>query len=189
MRKLKKKSVLLLPMLVLFGLGFNACKDNEDDQNTTTLTQQDKTFVIGAASSNISEVQFGRLALQKATNDSVKLFAQNMVTEHTRAQAQLDSLAKIMGISVPDSMDAAHKSLYTRLSGLSGAAFDSVYIDNQVIDHTATRTLFQDQISNGKDTRLKSYATKVLPAVTSHLEQATRLRTRLTQKQPGQPGK
>jgi putative membrane protein len=189
MRRLKIKPVLLLSGLILYSIGFNACKDNSDDaNNTNTLTQQDKGFATSAAASNLAEIQFGRLASQKASLDSVKIFAQTMVTEHTLAQSSLDSISKSLNLTMSDSMDVAHRTLFTRLQALTGAGFDSVYIHNQVLDHEASRTLMQNQISNGKDTRLVNYAKKNLPVVNRHLAEATRIRAHFNNNQTGQPG-
>lgn len=181
MKTRKKKSILLVSVLVLFSIGIYSCNDNNDDQGTSGTSQEDQTFTMNASGSNIAEIEFGRLALTRATNDSIRAFAQTMLTDHTNSQRQLDSIAKSLNIRMSDSMNVSHRTLYRRLSGLSSFAFDTAYINSQVMDHQATRTLLQNQISRGNNANLVKYATKNLPIVNMHLQHATNLRTYLNQ--------
>lgn len=171
----------LISLLIFFSVGFYSCKD-DPDEDTSGISTQDRDFATKASAANISEIQFGQLAGQKATNDSVSLFARRMIEDHTKAQRSLDSIGKSMNVTLSDSLDRPHRLLYTDLSRLSGAAFDSAYIHNQVIDHQNTRDLLQKEIDNGNDTRLKDYARKQLPVVVMHHEEALRLRTSLSGK-------
>ena len=87
--KLKK---LFFTASFIAGFLLVACnKDDDNDENTNT---QDQTFVMQAAMSNRAEVDLGTLASTKATNSSVKAFAQMMVTEHSTAQSDLQNVAK-----------------------------------------------------------------------------------------------
>lgn len=164
-------------MLMLFGIGFMGCKDVNND--TPVVSQPDQTFIKNVSASNNAEIQFGTLALQNSSSDSVKVFAQKMVKDHTTAKNSLDSIVKSLNLVKSDSLDTAHKTLYTKLMGLNKVAFDSVYINNQVKDHQAARSLLQNEISSAGNSRLVSYAKKQLPIVNMHLEEATRLKNKL----------
>lgn len=180
MRKVKQKSAVLLTVMLLMGIGFIGCKDTNDE--TPVLSQQDQTFAKNAAAANVAEIRLGELALQKAKKDSIQTFAQMMIRDHTKALNSLDSIMKGLNYTVADSLDASHKALYSRLSGLADSvAFDSVYINSQVLDHQATLTLLQNQITNNSsgNQRLIDYAKAQVPIVTKHLDEATRLRNGL----------
>ncbi|HEX2970649.1 MAG TPA: DUF4142 domain-containing protein [Bacteroidales bacterium] len=181
MRTIPGTRNVLLAVLVMAVAGISACKDDKNDE--PDLASQDQTFSTAAAASNLAEIRFGQLALSKSTNDSILIFAGTMVTEHTKANKQLDSLAKRLNVSLPDSMDAAHITLYNKLSGMTNNAFDSAYIQSQVMDHQAAQTLMQTQISNGKNMDLVEYANKNLPAINMHLQQALNLRTYINSSQ------
>jgi putative membrane protein len=182
----KKSAVLFVSVLMVFSIGLYSCKDNSDDQDTG-LTQQDQNFAKNASAANVAEIEFSRLALQRATSDSLKAFAQAMITDHTTAQKSLDSIAKSQTITLSDSMDVSHRTLLSRLSGLSSFSFDTAYINHQVIDHQATKNLLQNETNNGKNNLLVKYANKNLPIVTKHLNHATRLQTYI-RNQPGGGG-
>jgi len=62
------------------------------------------------------------------------------------------------------------------LSMLMGMAFDSTYINSQVMDHQAAIQLFQSEASNGNDSRLRDYAQKYLPKLQMHLQMADSVR-------------
>lgn len=189
MRKVKQKSAVLLTVMLLMGIGFIGCKDTNDE--TPVLSQQDQTFAKNAAAANVAEIRLGELALQKAKKDSIQTFAQMMIRDHTKALNSLDSIMKGLNYTVADSLDASHKALYSRLSGLADSvAFDSVYINNQVLDHQATLTLLQNQVSNNTNgnQKLIDYARKQVPIVTRHLEEATRLKNSLGTHNNNNPG-
>src|SRR5579875_627875 len=116
-------------------------------QNTSTSSQHmdtgankmmksaDMSFAMKAAQGGMAEVQLGQLAAQKATNPDVKAFGQQMVDDHTKANDDLKSVAQGENITLPASLDAKDQAEYTKLQGLSGAAFDRAYVKDMVKDH------------------------------------------------------
>jgi putative membrane protein len=189
MKTRKKTSGLILSLVMVLGIGIYSCdkdKDDNNNNNSNTVTQQDRTFARSANFSNNAEVELGRLALQRSSNDSVKAFARDMVGEHTKSKNQLDSIARGLSITLSDSLDAAHRTLNEKLTTLNDLAFDTVYINNQVKDLQATMSLLQNQIGNGKNNGLVKYATKNLPVVNRHLLRAKNLQTYLKQNSGGQ---
>jgi putative membrane protein len=53
--------------------------------------------------------------------------------------------------------------------GLNNLAFDTTYISGQVSDHQKAIALFQTEINNCQDARVKAYANKYLPKLQMHL--------------------
>lgn len=171
-----------LIMLALLGLGFLfACNDNDDDKNIqpqnvqVNTISQDKEFVMKAGYANRAEIDLAQLALSQANNDSVKAYAQFMINEHTLAQNELKSIAAPKNISVPDTLDAAHKTLKQQFMNMSGTQFDSAYIQLQIQDHQKTQQDFQTEINEGKDTDIKNYSNKYLPHINMHLQKAQQI--------------
>lgn len=68
-----------------------------------------------------------------------------------------------------------HHALVAKLSSLSGAEFDREYMRQMVKDHSDAVELFQKEASRGKDTDLKGFAAKTLPAIQEHLRMAREL--------------
>ena len=130
----------------------------------------DKKFVKEATLGGLTEVELGKLALQKSSDDKVKQFAQKMVDDHTKANEQLKQLASADGVAVPSSLDSKHQARVNKLSGLSGDAFDKAYLKDQQRDHETDVREFQREAQGGMDPKVKAFATSTLPTLQQHLE-------------------
>ena len=142
------------------------------DADKGKLTAADRKFVTEALQGGMAEVELGKLASERASNDAVKQFGQRMVDDHGKAGDELKKIAQDKGITPPAEMDAKHKKLHDRLSKLSGAAFDRAYMDEMVKDHRADVKNFQRESTGAKDPDVKGFAAKTLPTLQEHLKQA-----------------
>jgi putative membrane protein len=133
------------------------------------------TFVKTAAQDGMTEVELGKLALSKSSNDEVKQFAQKMVQDHGQADQQLASLAQSKGLTVPTKLDAKHAAMVKMLSAKSGAAFDSAYAKHMAKGHTQAVALFE-AASKSSDPDLAAFAQKTLPTLQEHEQLAENLR-------------
>ena len=133
------------------------------------LSTADKTFVTKAAKGNFAEAELGKLASQKSHNADVKAFAEQMVTDHSKANDNLKPIADANGVQMPTKLTGEPKTLYDKLSGLSGAAFDKTYIHAMVEGHEKTAKLYETESGTVKDSQLKSYVDQTLPVVQQHL--------------------
>jgi len=135
----------------------------------------DVLFMEIMTMSNLTEILTSRLALQKSSNAAVRAFAQQMITEHTRAQNELNAIAALKGVRLTDKPGPDQRLLYNRLTTLSGAAFDAAYKNVQVNSHALTLDLIQTYRSIGRDQQALAYAAKMQPAVANHLAEAKTL--------------
>jgi putative membrane protein len=138
----------------------------------TVMSNEDKEFVTKAGMGGLAEVQMGNLALQKASNADVKAFAQRMVTDHSKANAELAQFATTKGLALPTELSGEHQSGYEHLNSLSGAAFDKAYMEHMVSDHEKDVAEFDKASTSATDADLKAWAGKTLPTLKEHLEQA-----------------
>lgn len=178
LQKQVKVRQVLLAILVCICVGMQtSCKeDDEDDLINADLPAVDRNFVANAAQSNISEIELGQLALQKAADSQVKEFAQMMIDMHTAAQNELKALGSNRKFTVADRLDEEHQSIKDQLSALSGADFEKAYINGQVTSHQKTSAIMQTEIDNGQDADVKAYAVKSKPMVDQHLSQAASIK-------------
>ena len=158
---------------------FTACE--KDEKAEADVNEQDRTFAVQASQSNRAEIELGNLALAQASNDSVKYYAQLMVTEHTQAQNELKEVADDMDLNVnlDQPLGAEFTAIQQSLAGLSGAAFDSIYMKSQVVSHQTTLANFQTEINSGGSANVKAYANKYLPHIQTHLDMANRIHTQV----------
>jgi len=138
---------------------------------TTGATVKDD-FWSDAAMDGMTEVALGNLAQQRAQSESVKQFAQQMVTDHTAANTELMQLATGKNVTLPTALDAKHQAMVDKLGKLSGADFDREYMKTMVKDHEKAVKMFQDQSQKGSDADAKAFAAKTLPTLQNHLQMA-----------------
>jgi putative membrane protein len=176
------KRIFFISVFSLATVFMISCDKDEDDNNNNnnnTPNATDNNFMTQAAYGNYNEIALGQLALTKATNDSVKMFAQMMITDHTAANASLDSLADRYTYSLPTGADSAHLAFKDSLDTYTGHTFDTAYINSQVRDHQTTIDLFQNEISSGNADSVQNFATRLLPKIQAHKALADSIATNL----------
>ncbi len=146
---------------------------------SAALSSADRDFAMKAASGGLAEVQTGQLAQQRAGSGQVRQFGARMVTDHTKANDELQQIAQQENIDLPSQPTRKAAAESQRLSGLNGAEFDRSYAEGQVRNHQEDIVLFRREANSGKDPALKAFAQKMLPVLQQHLQFAQALtRTR-----------
>ena len=128
----------------------------------------DNLFAAAAAGSGLCEVATSRLAAERGGSDEVRLFAQRMIGDHTKANQELMALAGQKGIALPNTLPVSAQAELDSLGGLSGEDFDKCYIHNQLAGHIQAVGLFEAESERGQDTAMKSWAAKTLPTLKEH---------------------
>ena len=150
---------------------------NEGNQGTqgaaTKSTVDDKThnFMNEAAMGGMAEVEFGKLAQEKATNARVKNFGEMMVRDHTGVNNDLKSIAQQKNVNLPADL-GKHKDHYDDLSKKKGSDFDKAYMKMMVEDHKDDIDAFEKVAENGTDPDVKTFASQKLPTLRMHLDSA-----------------
>lgn len=132
----------------------------------------DRKFMTKAAAGGIAEVEMGKLAQQKASDDRVKQFGARMETDHTKANDELKSIASSKGVELPTAPDKKAQKTMDQLNGKSGADFDRSYMTHMVADHKKDIALFEKEANSGKDAATRAFANKTLPTLREHLQMA-----------------
>jgi putative membrane protein len=135
---------------------------------TSRLAGKDSLFVRKAAIGGLAEVKSAELAKDKASSTEVKSFADVMIRDHSKANQELQELAKQKGITVPTALDHEHQGNLDKLTGLTGAAFDKEYVRQQQAGHEKMLQLMTDEAANGKDPDLKTFAAAAKTVVSEH---------------------
>ena len=137
-----------------------------------TVSQSDKDFMNEAAQGGMAEVKLGELAQSKAQSSAVKSFGERMVTDHTKANEELGTLASKKGVTLPTDLSSEDQKLYDDLSKKSGAEFDKAYMEAMVKDHDKDVAAFEKQAKETKDKDIRDFATKTLPTLKNHEKMA-----------------
>jgi len=133
------------------------------------VQRTDRNFIVKAAEDAKEEVELGRLAQSKASNEAVKQFAQRMVQDHGNANKELVELAANKGVKLDDNAPR-NNAMIDRLSKLQGAEFDREYVKEMVKDHKKDVAEFRRMHSGAVDPNLKAWIDKTLPTLEDHLK-------------------
>jgi putative membrane protein len=139
----------------------------------------DSKFAIAAAHGGETEVEFGKLAAEKATNPDVKAFGQQMVDDHGKANEKLMQIGQEKSMKLPASMDTKQQAMYAKLKMLSGSAFDRAYVNSMVKDHDEDVREFTKEANSGADPKLKQFAADTLPVIQGHLDKIKSIQAKI----------
>lgn len=144
--------------------------------------------IVGiVVTANKIDIDYAKLALSKSKNKEVRVFADQMVRDHSTLQKSVFALGAKLHVTPADS--ATEASLKTqseettaKLKALKGKAFDKAYIDNEIAYHeqviNAVKTVL---IPNAKNAELKSALEGAVPLFQGHLEHAQNVEASLNQ--------
>jgi putative membrane protein len=135
----------------------------------------DSRFILEASSSNLLEIRLGQLAQSKATNQSVKQFGQQMVTDHSNLQNQLTASVSKGGTQFKPGMTDVQEKEVDRIEKLSGAEFDREYMSAMVQHHQQDVATFQSMSQTARSAEARQIVTNGLPVLQRHLSMATQI--------------
>lgn len=148
-----------------------------DPTNQSKVDGDVATFMEKAALGGMMEVDLGKIA-QKSTNPEVKAFAEEMIKDHSNANAELKAIAEKDKIILPAAFPAEDKAHMDMMKTMTGSAFDHHYIDMMVTDHDKTITLFKGAAASTSK-EVSEFAKKMLPIITGHYEKAKAIQAKL----------
>jgi len=136
------------------------------------MTTTTKGFVQAAATSDMYEVEAGRIAERRAQSAQVKDFAHHMVEAHTGTTAKLKSVLADNSIHItpPAHLDDRRQGMIDNLRGATAADFDHRYLVQQEAAHREAEILMRGYAKDGDSAAVKQFAAETLPAVQEHLQ-------------------
>src|SRR5436190_1790178 len=139
-----------------------------------------------AYTAGLLDIAAGKQALAKSKDKAVRDFAQEMIRDHTAVNDQALALVKKLNVTPEDnptsqSLTKQAETTRNKLAGLTGAAFDKAYVDNEVAFHKTVNTaLSTTLIPDAQNSELKSLLQNGLKVFESHLEHAEHLAQQLS---------
>jgi len=169
---------ILATAFCIAGLGMTGLITGAQAQEPTRtpIPPASKDFATDAVQSSEYEIEAAWVARTQSKTPSVRAFAQEMIEDHTRAQAAMRQAAAASGLSAPPSAlssDQAH--LLAALQSTRGADFDTLYARQQVLAHSQALAVEQSYAGAGPDGLLKQAARSDLPMIQQHLARAAAL--------------
>jgi putative membrane protein len=97
--------------------------------------RRDDDFVHDVAVKTMAAVELSRMALDKAADPNIRVFAQMMIDEHGAASAELKSVVSGQGIEWPTQLDERRRKTAEELKKNQGGNFDRDYMEAMVEGH------------------------------------------------------
>jgi len=154
-------------MAASFGFAGLAMAQDTPTTKSSSLSAKDKTFMKKAAKGGMMEVAMGNLAAQNGQSDDVKSFGKRMVTDHSKANEELKSIAAKKGVKLPSKEPSEKWSS------------DKAYMDMMVKDHEKDLAEFQEEANTGTDPDVKKFAEDTAKVVQEHLDLAKQTQSKL----------
>jgi putative membrane protein len=128
------------------------------------------SFLVDATNGGMAEVALSRLAMEKTSNESIKHFADLMVSGHTAVNDEIRALAARKNVTLPSDVSEENKKKADDMMKKAGKDFDKEYINVMIKDHEKAIDLFEKATNNLKDAEVISFATNTLPNLRGHLD-------------------
>ncbi|RZJ29686.1 MAG: DUF4142 domain-containing protein [Flavobacterium sp.] len=187
---MKKNLILAMFSMAMFTFSLSSCKkETKEDDTKEVATEQneakfdendnkedDSKFLVAAAETDLMEIEIGKLAQTKGTNQGVKDFGKMLIDDHTKSANVTKPLAEKMKVSLPMAITEKGKENYDKLnSEKQGKDFDQKFADMMVDGHQDAISKMEDASENANDPDIKAWAAGMLPTLRMHLEHAKAL--------------
>ncbi len=142
------------------------------------LSDADKELMMQVAMGGMMQLEVGKVAVQKATNEAVRQLAQAEVEEQTGLSAKLKEIAAAKGVTLPATADADTQSMTSKMQTASGSEFDKMYVQESGVNgHEKLDKVMSTVHSMAKDKSLKDLADAAHPLVKAHLKVSREMMT------------
>ena len=156
--------------------------EKESQRNTEQDSlSKDSQILNVLVNLNNSEILTGRLAKQKAKNDEVRAFADEMVDQHSQANQAIEKLKKVLRINTESTDFSEHfkKAAAEQMAKLKMVRiqlFDSHYIEAQVVTlKQAMKMIDENLIPKAKNPKLILLLNQAKEIMHKQADEATKL--------------
>lgn len=128
-------------------------------------------FANDVGASDFFEIQSGKMAQEKAQSQALKDFGGMIVQHHTESTQKLTAAgAKAEPAIVPNpALNAEQEANLAALEKAEGAAFDTLFKQQQTVAHEKALTMLKGYESSGDVAPLKTFAADAQKVVQDHL--------------------
>ena len=174
---------LLLPILLAAAACMSPARQIATEAPAAQASAVDTALTSDAEilgvlhASNVGESSAANIAKDRSNDSAVKAFADMMIADHAKLDQQGTALAQQIGVT-PAPASATLTSLQnfeedSLKASERGAAFDRLYLAQQIDAHQRVLDLVNSSISKARHAELKTaLQTQIKPMVEAHLAKA-----------------
>ena len=140
------------------------------------LSPADQSLMMEVAKGGMMQLEVSKVAVQKASSEEIRQFAQAEVDEQTGLSAKLKEIADAKGITLPSTPDPQTQTMVSQLQALSGKALDRMYVsESGVKGHEKLDKVMSMVESKASDASLQGIGKAAHPLVKTHLKVARQI--------------
>jgi putative membrane protein len=134
----------------------------------------DRVFLTKVVPGTAASVKIIEYAAKNASDGEVRHFAKHVAKQHQEFVETASEHAKRLKFAVVADPDKDSKETIDKLSKLTGAELDVAFLEWLIDGHKDT-TVFDNEVKNGDDTDLKTFAKNAIASGNEHLQEARAL--------------
>jgi putative membrane protein len=142
---------------------------------TTPLSAQDRVLLEDAALANLSQIQFGKVAIEKAVDPRVRAFASRNPSAYSRIRDALSSVAAADQAPLPDRLSGEALRDYLRLIVIPRPWFDRSYVYMMFKWHAVALRGYREAMKTVTEPKLRAWTKQTLPLIQDQLESIKRI--------------
>ncbi|MCC3771523.1 DUF4142 domain-containing protein [Streptomyces sp. UNOC14_S4] len=136
-----------------------------------TECEHDENFLTTFHQGGMAEIAAGKDAARYAMLRCTRETGEVLVTDHTRLDNQLRTLAKRLNVTLPSSTTPEQQQEIKDIGKRAGTrGYDTAWLKAQETAHVATLKLMDDEVSGGKDRDVRAAAREARPYIERHLK-------------------
>ncbi|MBF9141525.1 DUF4142 domain-containing protein [Hymenobacter properus] len=136
----------------------------------------DSEFMTKAASGGMLEVELGKQVVARAITPQAKEYAQKMIDDHTKGNAELMALATKKNITLSTTLGDDHQKVLKDVTEEKGVKMDQEYMKEMLKDHQEDVKEYTDASIKASDPDIKAFAAKTVPMLKMHLDMVTKMK-------------
>lgn len=153
-----------------------AQEENGSKSDGIKNAEDDAQYLVEAAATDLQEIEIGKLAQQKSSDQDVKAFGKMLEEDHMKSSAEVKKLAQIKSISLPGTLTKDGQKMYEELDEKTGLDFDRKFAEMMVDGHQKAIDKMSKAAEGASDEEIRAWASSKIPTLTGHLEHAKSLK-------------
>jgi putative membrane protein len=166
-KKISLVAALFLAGVTVLAQGKKGSSGGPTPDQSAAPSSADKGFVIDTLVGNQAQNDMSQLAQHKSASGDVQQFSGHMTQIHDQIEAQLTPFLKVLEISVSNKPSKQEKLEMAKLDTLSGADFDTEYVQAMMKEQQRWLKAFETQ-SKSSYPYLQKLAESDLPVLTQN---------------------
>ena len=140
-----------------------------------TLSSTDHSYLMDNAQGSVYDQALAELGYLKGNTPAIRTYARRVVLDHNRLNLQLLRLGQRYGVMLPLTIQASDSSRLQNLMGMSGAAFDKAFLQEEQRINADDVSKSAQELKTTQNSGVRRFVTDFHSTEERHLQEAKSL--------------